>query len=152
MTKQMDVEQIRELIPHRFPFLFIDRVLDVKPREGLTAIKNVSINEPVFQGHFPSRAIFPGVLMVEAMAQASGVLAYMSADDPAEATKDLYFFAGIDKARFKYPVTPGDQLHISIEFLQEKNNFQVFKTKGIVTVNDELACSANILIMKGRED
>ena len=109
MTEQniIDIHKIREILPHRFPFLLVDRVLDFKLGKNLTAIKNVSINEPFFPGHFPERPVFPGVLILEALAQASAILASQSVEDEIE--EDIIFlFAGIDKARFKKPVEPGD--------------------------------------------
>ena len=148
MSMQLDIEQIKQYLPHRYPFLMLDRVIDVKPGESLTAIKNISINEPIFQGHFPQVAVFPGVMMVEAMAQASGILAYMTAEKPEEGSKDLYFFAGIDKTRFKKMVVPGDQLQLKIEFLQERHNFTVFKTKGTATVDGVVACTAELMLAK----
>jgi 3-hydroxyacyl-[acyl-carrier-protein] dehydratase len=148
----MDIEKIKQYMPHRYPFIMLDRVLDAEPGKSIVGIKNISINEPIFQGHFPNKAIFPGVLIVEAMAQLSGVLAYLTAGvEPDAATQELYFFAGIDKVRFKKMVVPGDQLKLTIEFLQEKGNYSVIKTKGIATVDDELVCTAELLIAKKRE-
>ncbi len=148
MSVQLNVEQIKQYIPHRYPFLMIDKVIDVQPGKYLTAIKNVTINEPIFQGHFPQFSIFPGVLIVEAMAQASGLLAYMTAASPEQAAEDLYFFAGIDKTRFKKMVVPGDQLELKVELIQEKNNFTVFKTKGTATVDGIVASTAELLLAK----
>jgi len=148
MSLQLDVEQIKKYIPHRYPFLMLDKIIDVQPGKSLTAIKNVSISEPVFQGHFPQMAVFPGVLIVEAMAQASGMLAYLTAENPETAAEELYFFAGIDKTRFKKMVVPGDQLQLQIEFLQEKNHFSIFKTKGTATVDGVVACTAELMLAK----
>ena len=107
-THTLQIEEILELLPHRFPFLLVDRVLDFEEGRFLRAVKNVSVNEPFFQGHFPGKPIFPGVLILEAMAQATGILAFKSVGklEPGE----LYYFAGIDEARFKRPVVPGDQM------------------------------------------
>lgn len=145
---QLDVEQIKKYLPHRYPFLLLDRVLDAQPGKSLTAIKNVSISDPVFQGHFPQLAIFPGVLMVEAMAQASGILAYLTTTNTAKAAKDLYFLAGIDKTRFKKMVVPGDQLRLHIELVQQRQNFTAFKTKGTTTIDGSLACSTELMLAK----
>ena len=108
----MDINAIMKTIPHRYPFLLIDRIVEHKPKERIVAIKNVTINEPFFTGHFPGYPIMPGVLVVEAMAQAGGVLLLSAIEDPD--TK-LLFFAGIEKARFRQPVVPGDQLRIEVD-------------------------------------
>ena len=108
---QIDINQIKKILPHRYPFLMIDRVIRVDPGKTLTAIKNVSVNEPFFEGHFPHRPVFPGVLMLECIAQASAILASLMIDATASG-KNVYLFAGVDKARFKRPVGPGDQLFI----------------------------------------
>jgi 3-hydroxyacyl-[acyl-carrier-protein] dehydratase len=109
----LDVRQILRYLPHRYPFLLIDRVLDYVPGKSLTAVKNVTINEPFFQGHFPGHPVMPGVLIVEAMAQATGVLAFVSGLVRSDA-RCVYYFVGIDKARFKRPVTPGDRMLIEV--------------------------------------
>jgi len=109
----MDLQRILELIPHRYPFLMIDRVKECEPRKRVVAVKNVSANEPYFQGHFPGRPIMPGVLILEAFAQAA-ILA-MLAEDPAR-TDQIYYYLGIDDARFKKPVIPGDQLELEVTF------------------------------------
>ncbi len=116
-THTLHIEEILELLPHRYPFLLVDRVLDFEEGRFLRAVKNVSVNEPFFQGHFPGKPIFPGVLILEAMAQATGILAFKSVGklEPGE----LYYFAGIDEARFKRPVVPGDQMIMEVTF--EKN-------------------------------
>ena len=105
-THTLDIAEILDLLPHRYPFLLVDRVLEFEEHKYLRAVKNVSVNEPFFQGHFPGKPIFPGVLILEAMAQATGILAFKSVGklEPGE----LYYFAGIDEARFKRPVVPGD--------------------------------------------
>ena len=107
--KIVDVERIQAMLPHRYPFLLVDRVLDYTVDKKLTALKNVTINEPFFQGHFPRHPVMPGVLIIEALAQASAILAYITRGGQHD-SKSLLFFAGIDKARFKRPVFPGDQL------------------------------------------
>jgi 3-hydroxyacyl-[acyl-carrier-protein] dehydratase len=137
----VDIKQIFNLLPHRYPFLLVDRVLDYKPFDYLNAIKNVSINEHFFTGHFPENPIMPGVLMLEALAQASGLLAALS--QTHEEKNVLHFFAGIDKVRFKHVVTPGDQLTLKIKFLGKKREF--WRTHGEAYVGDKLACSADLL-------
>ncbi len=108
----LNVNEIMDLLPHRHPFLLIDRVLEVEPGESILAYKNISISEDVFNGHFPGAPIFPGVMIIEAMAQASGILGFITSKQKATDGK-LYLFAGVDKARFKRPVVPGDQLMIA---------------------------------------
>nr|WP_281268128.1 3-hydroxyacyl-ACP dehydratase FabZ [Anaerobiospirillum thomasii] len=145
----MSVEDIMGLLPHRYPFLMIDKVVDysiTEEHKTLRAIKNVTFNEPYFQGHFPGKPVFPGVLILEAMAQATGVLAFTMVGKPAEG--ELYYFAAVDNARFKRPVVPGDQLVIDVEFLKEKRGIASFK--GVATVDGEIACSADLMCAKRR--
>ena len=138
----IDINKIQKILPHRYPFLMIDKVIDLDPGKTLTAVKNVTINEPFFSGHFPHQAVFPGVLMLECIAQASAILASIMIDAEASQTHS-YLFAGIDKARFKRPVGPGDQLRIKIEF--EKCVKQMWRCSGKITVDEELACYADVL-------
>ncbi len=145
----LDIQKIMSLLPHRYPFLMVDRVIDYKITEDhktLRAIKNVSFNEPFFQGHFPGKPVLPGVLILEAMAQATGVLAFTMVGKPDP--DELYYFAAIDNARFKLPVVPGDQLVLDVEFLKEKRGIAAFK--GVATVAGELACSADLMCAKRR--
>lgn len=142
MTKSVDINNILKLLPHRYPFLLVDRVLDYRPFEYLTAIKNVTMNEPFFPGHFPGNPIMPGVLMLEALAQASGILSNLSRS-PDEGNEFIYFFAGIDNAKFKYIVTPGDQLSLRVDLVTQKRDF--WKMHGEVHVGDKLACSADLM-------
>lgn len=145
---ELDIEFIKRYLPHRYPFLLVDRVTEVVPGQRLTAVKNVSINEPFFQGHFPRKSVMPGVLIIEAMAQASGVLLYQTLGIlPRE--DELYFFAGIDNARFKRLVVPGDQLTLRIEL--GKRRLNLWKFTGTATVAGELACSAEFMGIKGNE-
>jgi len=137
----MDIKEIMNSLPHRYPFLLIDRVLDYTPGESLIAIKNVTINEPFFQGHFPVQPVMPGVLILEAMAQATGLLAFKSME--AAAAESLYYFAGIDKARFKRVVEPGDQLRFEVKLIKERRGIGVFT--GVVTVDGEIVCTAQIM-------
>nr|WP_308936421.1 3-hydroxyacyl-ACP dehydratase FabZ [Rheinheimera tangshanensis] len=129
------------LLPHRYPFLMIDRVLDFTPGESLTAIKNVTINEPIFTGHFPTMPIFPGVLILEALAQATGILGFKTVTERAE--NELYLFAAIDEARFKKPVVPGDQLVLEVKFLKERRN--LWKFYGEAKVDGQVVCSAELM-------
>ena len=147
--KTLNVEEIMELLPHRYPFLMIDRVVDysiTEEHKTLRAIKNVTFNEPYFQGHFPNKPIFPGVLILEAMAQATGVLAFTMVGKPEPG--ELYYFASIDNARFKRPVVPGDQLVLDVEFFKEKRGIASFK--GVATVDGKVVCSADLMCAKVR--
>jgi len=137
----LQVQEIMALLPHRYPFLLIDRVLDFTPGESLTAVKNVSINEPIFTGHFPGMPIFPGVLILEAMAQATGILGFKTVTERSE--NELYLFAAIDEARFKKPVVPGDQMIIDVKFLKERRN--IWKFYGEAKVDGQVVCSAELM-------
>ena len=136
----LDINQIMRILPHRFPFLLIDRVTDLRPKQGITAIKNVTINEPFFAGHFPAMPIMPGVLIVEAMAQAGGVLLLTEYEDR---DRKLFLFGGIDKARFRRPVVPGDQLRLECEVLQARRN--TVRMRGVATVDGAIAAEAEML-------
>lgn len=137
----LEVQDIMALLPHRYPFLLIDRVLDYTPGESLTAIKNVTINEPIFTGHFPQMPIFPGVLILEAMAQATGVLGFKTVTERTE--NELYLFASIDNARFKRPVVPGDTMVIEVKFLKERRN--MWKFYGEAKVDGQVVCCAELM-------
>lgn len=138
--------EIKEITPHRYPFLFVDRVLEVEPGKSILALKNVTCNEEFFNGHFPQRPIMPGVLQIEALAQAAGLLIFYTTNIPVDAT-NWYYFAGVDNARFKRLVEPGDQLHLRVEVAKQRRELWVFNAKA--TVDGELACSAELLIAKG---
>lgn len=140
MTSQLDILQIQELLPHRYPFLLVDRVLECEPGSHLLALKNVSFNEPFFQGHFPNQPIFPGVLIMEALAQATALLTSQSAGFGKGTT---YFLAGIDNARFKKQVVPGDQLMLHVNYLKHKRHLWSFECRA--EVDGELAASAQIM-------
>jgi 3-hydroxyacyl-[acyl-carrier-protein] dehydratase len=144
----MMIEKIKKYVPHRYPFLLIDRVLSFEHGKKIVALKNISVNEQVFNGHFPVKPVFPGVMIVEALAQASGLLIYLTSDVHEDAEKDLYYFAGIDEVRFKKIVVPGDQLELTAELLQQKNQHRIVKTKCFAHVDGELVCSAEILLIK----
>ena len=138
----LDIHQILKLLPHRYPFLMIDRVTEIEMGKRIQAIKNVTINEPFFNGHFPHRPVMPGVLMLEAMAQAAALLSFatqgVTPDD-----KTVYYFAGIDAARFKRPVEPGDQLVMDVSL--ERHKAGIYKFKGITRVGEEIACEAELM-------
>ncbi len=143
----IDIEGIMDLLPHRYPFLMIDRVLEYTisdEHKTLKAIKNVTFNEPFFQGHFPGKPVLPGVLILEAMAQATGVLAFTMVGKPNPG--ELYYFAAIDNARFKRPVVPGDQLVIDVEYLKERRGIASFK--GVATVDGKVVCHADLMCAK----
>ncbi len=138
----MDIHQILKKLPHRYPFLLVDRVLELDKGKRIKALKNVTMNEPFFTGHFPHRPVMPGVLMLEAMAQAAALLAFdMQGITPDE--KTVYYFAGIDGARFKRPVEPGDQLIMEVTL--ERLKAGVFKFKGVARVDDNMACEAELM-------
>ncbi|MDO4698612.1 MAG: 3-hydroxyacyl-ACP dehydratase FabZ [Pasteurellaceae bacterium] len=136
----VEIEEIMQLLPHRYPFLMVDRVVDFEAGKWLTAIKNVSVNEPCFTGHFPQKPIFPGVLILEAMAQAMGLLAFKTHELEGGS---LFYFAGIDNARFKKPVVPGDQMTLHVEVITEKRG--VTRFTGTATVNGKLVCEAELM-------
>jgi len=138
--KTMNITEIQSLLPHRYPFLLIDRVTDYEESNYLVGLKNVSVNEPQFTGHFPQLPIFPGVMILEAMAQATGLLAFKSFGAPKE--NELYYFASINKAKFRKPVLPGDQLIIEVEFLKERRGIALFN--GVAKVDNEVVCSAEL--------
>jgi len=143
-AKPISLTEIKELIPHRYPMLLVDKVVDHEPRKSLHAIKNVTINEPVFTGHFPELAIFPGVLILEALAQATGILGFKSSDGREE--NEMYLFASIDKARFKQPVLPGDTMHLHVEFIKERRG--MWKFYGEAKVDGKVVCSADLMCAK----
>ncbi|BBD07058.1 3-hydroxyacyl-ACP dehydratase FabZ [Desulfovibrio ferrophilus] len=133
----VDIQQIFELLPHRYPFLMVDRVTEVVPGESLKAFKNVTVNEPFFQGHFPGLPVMPGVLMCEALAQAGGLLALLS-DEEMSKGDNVFLFTGIDKVRFRRRVVPGDKLDLEVFDMKRKMN--LIKMSGKALVNGELAC------------
>ncbi|MEY3519480.1 MAG: beta-hydroxyacyl-(acyl-carrier-protein) dehydratase FabZ [Pseudomonadota bacterium] len=138
----MDIHEILKQLPHRYPFLLVDRVLELEKGKRIKAIKNVTINEPFFVGHFPHRPVMPGVLMLEAMAQVAALLAFDAlGTTPSE--KTIYYFAGIDGARFKRPVEPGDQLVMDVSLERMKSG--IFKFKGTARVDEQLACEAELM-------
>lgn len=134
------IDELLKIMVHKYPFLMIDRILELEDGKCIKALKNVTINEPYFQGHFPDRPIMPGVLMIEAMAQAGAVLMYYSSDNKE---RDFFYLGGIDKARFRRPVRPGDQLIIEMEIIRKRSN--VYKVKGECFVGAEKAADAEFM-------
>jgi 3-hydroxyacyl-[acyl-carrier-protein] dehydratase len=145
MEKEIDIRKIMELLPHRYPFLLVDRILDIEPGESIIALKNVTMNEPFFQGHFPKVPVMPGVLIVEAMAQAGGVLFFSSIDTGKQ--RDLIYFMSMDKVRFRKPVVPGDQLILEVKILKKRSN--AIKMAGIAKVGDKLVAEAQLMATVG---
>jgi 3-hydroxyacyl-[acyl-carrier-protein] dehydratase len=141
MTVSLDILEIQEYLPHRYPFLLVDRVIACEPGVSLTAIKNVSFNEPFFQGHFPHQPIMPGVLITEALAQATALLTALS--DEKQGKGGTYFLAGVDNARFKRPVLPGDQLKLEATYVKHKRHIWTFDCRA--TVDGETAASMQII-------
>lgn len=123
IPEKIDIVEILKILPHRYPFVMVDRILSLELGKEIVGLKNVTINEPFFQGHFPARPVMPGVLILEGMAQVGGIMAYYS--NPEAIGKKLLFFAGIDKARFRKPVVPGDQLVFTLQLLKEKRSIMV---------------------------
>lgn len=138
--KAIEVNEIMSLLPHRYPFLLVDRVIDYKEGEWLRAIKNVSVNEPQFTGHFPQEPIFPGVLILEALAQSMGILAFKTHELKGG---ELFYYAGIDEVRFKKPVVPGDQMEMYVEVIKERRGITRFKA--VATVDGEVACEGTLM-------
>ena len=138
---ELDIEQIKQALPHRYPMLLLDKVTDYEPGVSLTALKNVTFNEPFFQGHFPQQPIMPGVFIIEAMAQASAVLGLLSAEGRQHRNK-LYYLVGVDKARFRKTVAPGDQLVIKVRFVALRRNIWRFscvaEVDGVVVADSDL--------------
>ena len=141
----MLIEEIMSYLPHRYPFLLVDRVTECDLNTSIAGYKNISINENFFNGHFPGKAVMPGVLMIEAMAQLSGILILKSLDlNPSE--ENLFFLAGVDEARFKRVVVPGDRLDMHVEVIKVRKN--LWKFKGTCSVDGELACAAEFMNIK----
>jgi 3-hydroxyacyl-[acyl-carrier-protein] dehydratase len=138
----MDIHEILEYLPHRYPILLVDRVLDVVPGERITALKNVSMNEPFFPGHYPHHPVMPGVLIVEAMAQTAAILSFKTMGGKPD-DKSVYYFVGIDGARFKRPVSPGDQLIMEVSITANKRG--MWKFAGQAKVDGQVACEAELI-------
>lgn len=142
----MDINQIKELLPHRYPFLLIDRVISLEPKKRVTALKNVTNNEEYFTGHFPERPVMPGVLIIESMAQAAGLTLLVEEEHRGK----IPFFTGIDKARFRRPVVPGDQMYLDVEILRVKGN--VCRAQGKATVDGEVVAEAQLMFVLGAKN
>lgn len=145
----MDIHQILEHLPHRYPILLVDRVLECDPGKTIHALKNVSINEPFFQGHYPHHPVMPGVLIIEALAQAAAILSFKTlGNQPSE--NSVYYFVGIDGARFKKPVSPGDQLNLHVEVIANKRGLWKFKAEarvdGQIAAEAELMCTVRTIV------
>ena len=138
----MDINEILQYLPHRYPFLLVDRVLEMELGKRVLALKNVTMNEPFFPGHFPHHPVMPGVLIIEAMAQAAALLSFKSSGVKPDENSVVYF-AGIDNARFKRPVVPGDQLLFDMTITHAKRN--IFKYRGVARVGDEIAAEADLM-------
>ena len=138
----MDIHKILDKLPHRYPFLMVDRVLELEKDVRIRALKNVTINEPFFQGHFPGRPVMPGVMMLEALAQAAALLAFETMGSAAD-ENSVYYFVGIDGARFKRPVEPGDQLFLDV--FMDRNKAGIYKFKARAMVGEELAVEASLM-------
>lgn len=138
----MDIHEILKFLPHRYPFLLIDRVLEFEVNHSLVAIKNVTFNEPFFNGHFPDGPVMPGVLILEALAQAAGII-ILKSDATITKENNLFLFAGVDKARFKRMVLPGDQLRLEVKLIKSKR--ELYKFQGVATVDGEIACITELL-------
>lgn len=142
MSIQMNIYEILALLPHRYPFVLVDRVLSLDPDKEIVALKNVTINEPFFPGHYPHHPVMPGVLIIEAMAQVAALLSFNSMGLKSD-DKSVYYFAGIDGARFKRPVTPGDQLIIKVSLIRSMRG--LYKFKGVAEVDGQLAAEAELM-------
>ena len=141
----MDINEISEYLPHRYPFLLVDRVLEVDPGSFIRGFKNVTINEPFFNGHFPGNPVMPGVLMIEAMAQLAGILAFKTKDrKPSDGS--IYYLAGIDSARFKRPVVPGDRLEMEARIIADRSGVMKFACSA--QVDGKIACVAKIICVE----
>jgi 3-hydroxyacyl-[acyl-carrier-protein] dehydratase len=145
IPESIDILEILRLLPHRYPFLLVDRILAITPEKDIVGLKNVTINEPFFQGHFPERPVMPGVLILEGMAQVGGILAFYS--EPENIGKKVLYFVGIDKARFRQPVTPGDQIHFKLELLKRRRG--IWQMAAQALVNDKLVAEAELMASFG---
>ncbi|OGT63552.1 MAG: 3-hydroxyacyl-[acyl-carrier-protein] dehydratase FabZ [Gammaproteobacteria bacterium RIFCSPHIGHO2_12_FULL_45_9] len=146
MSGEMYIDEIKQCVPHRYPFLLVDRILSYELNRSIVGIKNVTVNEPFFNGHFPVKPVMPGVLMTEAMAQTAGILITKILELPPF-HQEIFFLAGLDNVRYKRIVVPGDQLRFEMEVLKVRR--ELWKFQGMATVAGELACSAEILIVRG---
>ena len=148
MTQPPTIEEIMRILPHRYPFLLVDRILSVELDKHIVGLKNITVNEPFFVGHFPQYPIMPGVLIVEAMAQVAGILALLST--PENMGNQALYLMSLDKVRFRKPVVPGDQLILDLTVLKGKKKY--FKMEGKATVNDQLVAEAELMAMVGKKE
>jgi 3-hydroxyacyl-[acyl-carrier-protein] dehydratase len=139
----IDVEKIKTILPHRYPFLLVDRVLEVEEGKRIKTLKNVTVNEPFFQGHFPNKSVMPGVLIIEAFAQSAALLGALGFNENRTSEDDLYYLVGVDKTRFRKPVGPGDQLILDIEFVTVRRG--IWKFQASAYVDSKLVASAELL-------
>ena len=144
----MDIHEVMQHLPHRYPFLLVDRVLECEPGKRIVAVKNVTINEPFFVGHFPHHPVMPGVLIMEALAQAAGILTFKTMGTKPDADS-VFYFVGIDNARFKKPVTAGDQVHLHVEILRQMRG--IWKYKAEARVNDQVVAEAELMCAQRSE-
>jgi 3-hydroxyacyl-[acyl-carrier-protein] dehydratase len=142
-TSIIDVEKIKTILPHRYPFLLVDRVLEVEDGSSIKTLKNVTVNEPFFQGHFPNKSVMPGVLIIEAFAQSAALLGALGFDENRTTEDDLYYLVGVDKTRFRKPVGPGDQLILDVKFITVRRN--IWKFEASAYVDSKLVASAELL-------
>ncbi|QJC36515.1 3-hydroxyacyl-ACP dehydratase FabZ [Enterobacteriaceae endosymbiont of Donacia simplex] len=142
----LDINKILSILPHRYPFILVDKVIAFKKFKFLNAIKNLSMNEPYFQGHFPKNPIYPGVLLLESMIQTTGILIYKSINNEKLEKKILYYLVGIDQTRFKKPAFPGDQIIIKSTLKKQKNSLFYFNS--IAIINNKIICKSKIMCMK----
>ncbi len=147
MEKIFDIQKIMSILPHRYPFIMIDRIIELVPGEKVVALKNVTINEPFFQGHFPGNPIMPGVLVIEAMGQAGAVLAAESLSEKERGS--LIYFMGMNKVKFRKPVVPGDQIIFELKFLKQRA--KVFKMAGMALVDEKLVAEAELMASFGEK-
>jgi 3-hydroxyacyl-[acyl-carrier-protein] dehydratase len=146
MTLPINIEQIKQLLPHRYPFLLVDRVIEIVPETSVVALKNVTVNEPFFDGHFPGHPVMPGVLIIEAMAQAAGLLTQVSRHIKGDAGSPLFYLVKVDNARFNAPVVPGDQLRLEVSLKRQMRGMGLFLARTVVDGKEiascELMCAA----------
>lgn len=143
----INIGEIREFLPHRYPFLLVDRVVQYEKGKSILALKNVTVNEEFFNGHFPQQPVMPGFLILEALAQASAILYSLITESKPDTKTNWFYLAGVNKARFKRVVIPGDQVHLHAEIIKHRQGIWLFGTKA--TVDNELACAADLMIAKG---
>ncbi len=140
----LEINEIKEILPHRYPFLLVDRILEIEPLKRIVGIKNVTVNENFFNGHFPQKPVMPGVLIIESMAQTAGILMLIEEENRGKTP----FFTGIDRARFRRPVVPGDQLVMEMEIIRQKGD--VGRVKGVAKVNEQIAAEAELMFVLKR--